>query len=232
MKSIGKIETVAALFGLILAAPSSYGAASCASTGSQPVASTIEVTNTTRDGGCLTYNASSALGDGSQSEGQKPIFKVTNGTLKNVILGNNGADGIHTYGNVTLENITWRDVGEDAMTVKSSGTVNVRYISGWNAADKFFQQNAASTLNVHSAYINNAKKAFRQVGGSTWTGSVRFTSSNLYNITEAVFRTDSSTSTARWESGGGSNVLSVCRGYASGKCTVGSGVTGYSRVNY
>jgi pectate lyase C len=232
MRSMGKIETIAALFGLVLVAPSSYGAASCTSTGSQPVASTIEVTNTTRDGGCLTYNASSALGDGSQAEGQKPIFKVTNGTLKNVILGNNGADGIHTYGNVTLENITWRDVGEDAMTVKSSGTVNVRYISGWNAADKFFQQNAASTLNVHSAYINNAKKAFRQLGGSTFTGSVKFTSSNLYNITEAVFRTDASSSTARWESGSGSNVLSVCRGYASGKCTVGSGVTGYSRVNY
>ena len=222
------------IIGLALASASTLAAAqaSCSSTGTVNVASTIVVSGTTYDGGCRTFNATSALGDGSQSEGQLPYFRVTNGTLRNVILGSNGADGIHTYGNSTLTNITWRDVGEDAMTIKSSGTVNVSYITGWNAADKFFQANAASTLNVNRAYINGAGKVYRQNGGTTYPTAATLNYAALYNVKEAVFRTDSSASTARWASGGGASVNAVCRGYASGKCTVGSGVGGYSRVNY
>lgn len=230
---MNRMHTVA-LATLALTATSAFSAtgANCASTGSVTVSSTIAVTSTTYDGGCKTFNATSALGDGSQSEGQSPVFKVTNGTLRNVRIGNNGADGIHMYGNSTLTNVVWQDVGEDAMTIKSSGTVNVSNILGYNAADKFFQANAASTLNVTNAIISGAQKAFRQNGGTTYTTAVTFNNADLYNVSEAVFRTDSSSSTARWASGRGTSVTSVCRGYASGKCTVGSGVTGYGRVNY
>ena len=222
------------IVGLTMLAPSCFAAsgASCSSTGSVSVASTINVTNSTYDGGCKTFNGTSALGDGSQNESQKAYFKVTNGTVKNVILGKNGADGIHMYGNSSLNNVRWTDVGEDAMTIKSSGTVNVSNITGSGASDKFFQANAASTLNVNNAVINTALKAYRQNGGTGYTTAVTFTNVDLSNVGEAVFRTDASNSTARWASGKGSNVKSVCRGYGSGKCTVGSGVTGYSKLNY
>ncbi len=107
------------------------------------------------------------LGDGSQSEGQDPVFRVENGaTLRNVVIGNNGADGIHTYNGAVLDNIYWMNVGEDAMTIKSSGTTTVSNIEGYDADDKFFQVNAASTLNVTNCIIHRAGKALRQNGGT------------------------------------------------------------------
>ncbi|HEU4460128.1 MAG TPA: pectate lyase [Methylibium sp.] len=193
--------------------------ASCTSTGVVTVSSTIRVTNTTWDGGCKTYAATSALGDGSQDEGQSPIFRVQNGTLRRVILGSNGADGIHTYGNVTLDNIRWTDVGEDAMTIKEAGTVTVRNITGFKAADKFFQVSATSTLNVTNCKINDALKVFRQFGGTTYKTSVVLNTCDLSNIREAVFRTDSTSSTASWVGGTASAVRTLCVGYAAGKCT-------------
>ena len=100
--------------------------ATCSSSGSQSITATIRVTSGTYDGGCRTFNPSGALGDGSQEEGQDPAFRVENGaTLRNAILGNNGVDGVHFYNGGNLQNFRWTNVGEDAFTVKSSGTVNI-----------------------------------------------------------------------------------------------------------
>ncbi len=62
----------------------------------------------TFDGSGQTYVANpSTLGDGGQGENQKPIFKLEkNATLKNVIIGAPGADGVHCYGNATISNVT------------------------------------------------------------------------------------------------------------------------------
>ncbi|WP_224754066.1 pectate lyase [Paenibacillus terricola] len=52
-----------------------------------------------------TFIAGSALGDGSQAEGQKPDFRLVNGaTLKIVVLGSSAEDEIHTYGDAYLSN--------------------------------------------------------------------------------------------------------------------------------
>jgi len=177
----------------------SISGSSCSTSGTQTtVNETIRVTSGTYDGGCRRFQAGSGLGDGSQSEGQDPVFRVENGaTLRNVVIGTNGADGIHTYNGATLDNIYWMDVGEDAMTIKSSGTTNVRNIEGYNADDKFFQVNAASTLNVSNCIIHNAGKALRQNGGTTFRVVVSFDRCDLNSLDEGVFRTDSSSSTAR-----------------------------------
>ncbi|MGD9212842.1 MAG: pectate lyase, partial [Desulfobacteraceae bacterium] len=170
----------------------------CTSTGSVNVSETIVVSSGVYDGECQTFNPSSEMGDGSQSESQDPVFRVENGaTLKNVIIGNNGADGIHLYNGATLENITWQDVGEDAVTVKSEGTYTVRNIEGYDADDKFFQINAASTLSVSNCIIHNAGKALRQNGGTTFQIDVTFDNCEIQNMKEGVFRSDSSSSTAR-----------------------------------
>jgi pectate lyase C len=149
------------------------------------------------DGGCRTYNPTSALGDGSQSEGQKPAFEIRNGgRLQNAILGTNGVDGVHFYGGGSLHNFRWTDVGEDAFTIKSSGTVNITSITGVNASDKFAQVNAASTLNISSCVVNNAGKFLRQNGGTTFKVVVTADNCQMGNLGEGVFRTDSSVSEA------------------------------------
>ncbi len=151
----------------------------------------------TFDGGNKRYVADpNTLGDGSQSENQQPVFRLEDGArLINVVLGSPAADGIHTYGDVTLENIVWEDVGEDALTIKESGTVVLDGGSASNGEDKIFQINAASTFRVSNFTARNAGKFIRQNGGTTFRVDVFIDECDISNMDEAIFRTDSSTST-------------------------------------
>lgn len=199
---------------------------SCGTSGSNTtVNETIRVTSGTYDGGCRRFTAGSALGDGSQDEGQDPVFRVENGaTLRNVVIGTNGADGIHTYNGATLDNIYWMNVGEDAMTIKSSGTTNVSNIEGYDSEDKFFQVNAASTLNVNNCIIHRAGKALRQNGGTTFKVVVSFNSCDINTMGEGIFRTDSSSSTARLTNSRLHSTATTCIGsWAS--CTTSGNTT-------
>lgn len=185
----------------------------CQSTGSQFVRETIVVNGGTYDGQCRTFNPSSALGDGGQGEGQKPVFRLENGaTLKNVIIGQNGADGIHVYNGGTLENIRWTDVGEDAMTVKSEGNVTLRNIEGYNGSDKFLQANAASNITVSNCVVDNMGKFLRQNGGTTFEVNIRVDNCDISNMSEGVFRTDSRRSTAHISNSRLRNAGRVCIG--------------------
>ena len=200
--------------------------ATCSSSGSTSITATIRVTSGTYDGGCRTFNPSGALGDGSQEEGQDPAFRVENGaTLRNAILGNNGVDGVHFYNGGNLQNFRWTNVGEDAFTIKSSGTVNVSGVTGVNSEDKFAQVNAESTLNVSNCIVDNAGKFLRQNGGTTFKVTVNVDRCQISNMGEGIFRTDSSTSVARLTNSRLRNSGSLCIGsWAS--CT-GSGNTNY-----
>ncbi|XXS77469.1 pectate lyase [Sorangium sp. So ce176] len=164
------------------------------------VRSTIVVkAGETFDGGGKRFIADSGtLGDGSQDEGQKPVFKLEDGAkLRNVVLGAPAADGIHTYGNVTLENIVWEDIGEDALTVKKSGTVVLNGGSAKNGADKVFQINAASTFRVSNFKAENAGKFIRQNGGTGFKVDVVIDRCDISKMKESIFRTDSSSSTVK-----------------------------------
>jgi pectate lyase C len=200
--------------------------ATCTANGSATVSSTIRVSSGTYDGGCKVFNATSALGDGSQNEGQKPVFIVENGaTLKNVILGSNAADGIHFYGSANIDNIKWTNVGEDAMTVKQSGTINIKNISAYAGSDKFFQVNAASTINISNCVVDSMGKFLRQNGGTTFKIGVNVDNCQISNMGEGIFRTDSSVSTARIINSRLRNAGSICIGkWAS--CT-SSGISYY-----
>jgi pectate lyase C len=200
---------------------------SCGTSGQEIVVhETIRVTSGSFDGACRRYTAGPELGDGSQDEGQDPVFRVENGaTLRNVVIGENGADGIHVYNGGTLDNILWLDVGEDAMTIKTAGTVIVRNIEGFDSDDKFFQINAASTLQVSNCIIHNAGKALRQNGGTTFPINVTFDRCDINTMDEGIFRTDSSSSTARITNSRLHDAGDVCIG-AWSSCT-SSGITNY-----
>lgn len=148
------------------------------------------------DGECQIFRANpNTLGDGGQGEDQKPVFRVEDGgTLRNVVLGASAADGIHTYGDVTLENVHVLDIGEDAITVKESGTVNIECGSAFEGSDKVFQVNAASTVHISHFTSRNAGKFMRQNGGTTFEVDVTIDHCDISNMDEAIFRTDSSSS--------------------------------------
>jgi pectate lyase C len=188
--------------------------ASCPTNGPEIIVrETIRITSGTFDGGCRRYNAGPELGDGSQDEGQAAVFRVENGaTLRNVVIGPNGADGVHVRNGAIIDNVHWLNVGEDALTVESSGTTIVRNIEGYDADDKFFQINAASTLQVSNCIIHRAGKALRQNGGTTFRIDVSFDRCDINSMNEGVFRTDSSTSTARLTNSRLHDAGSVCIG--------------------
>ncbi|MFF9775973.1 pectate lyase [Streptomyces sp. NPDC013978] len=132
--------------------------------GSQPVSSTISVSGT-RDGGMVRYYGSGELAGTGQEEGQDPIFKLAPGaTLKNVIIGAPGADGIHCEGNCTLQNVWWEDVGEDAATFRGGSTYTVTGGGAKKAADKVFQHNGPGTLNISNFAVSEFKTLYRSCG--------------------------------------------------------------------
>ncbi|WP_299536525.1 pectate lyase [uncultured Streptomyces sp.] len=136
--------------------------------GSQAVSSTIAVSGT-YDGSLKRYYGSGDLGDGGQDEGQDPIFKLKDGaTLKNVIIGTPGADGIHCSGSCTLQNVWWEDVGEDAASFKgtsSSATYKVTGGGAKKASDKVFQFNGAGTLTITGDFqVSDFGKLVRSCG--------------------------------------------------------------------
>ncbi|PDT02565.1 pectate lyase [Rhizobium chutanense] len=150
------------------------------------------------DGKGATYTASSKLGDGGQSETQSPIFILKNGaTLKNVNLGENGADGIHVYGGATLENVNWQNVGEDALTVKSTGDVTIIGGSAKGATDKIFQINADTKFYLKDFVADGFTTLVRTNGGKQIDADVTIDGGAFSNGSN-VFRTDSSLASVRF----------------------------------
>lgn len=175
------------------------------------ITSTIVVAaGTTYDGGGQTIVAV-GMGDGSQNESQKPIFRLNDGAkLLNVIIAAPGCDGVHCYGNVSINNVTWQDVGEDALTAKSSSvsnyTINVTNCKAYKAADKVCQLNTPCSLKMNNFYCDGFGKVVRQNGGTTFTCNIYFNGGTFKNGSECLARTDSKTTQIRYRNMTVSNV--------------------------
>jgi len=185
----------------------------------------------TYDGECKRFIAGPGVGDGSQSENQDPVFRLEDGaTLINVVIGAPAADGIHTYGDATLRNITWEDIGEDALTIKETGTVVLDGGAAYQGEDKVFQINAASTFRLSNFRADDAGKLIRQNGGTTFEVNVYIDASDISNMGECIFRTDSSSSSVTMTNTRYSNIGDagddLWVGVGSGNITV-SGNTQY-----
>jgi pectate lyase C len=165
-----------------------------------PLTATIVVeSGEVYDGECKTYSSKSlssgGLGDGSQEENQKPLFRVNaGGTLKNVILGAPAADGIHFYGNATVQNVHWLDIGEDAATIKADATVTIDCGSAKSGSDKIFQVNAKATWNISNFTASSAGKFMRENGGQCYPVVANIDHCDISNMDETIFRTDCTSS--------------------------------------
>jgi hypothetical protein len=150
----------------------------------------------TFDGGNQTYTAGSALGDGSQDEGQEPIFRLEEGaTMQNVVIGDNGADGVHVYGDATIDNVHWTDVGEDALSIKDSGDdgiadVQVTNSSAQDADDKIFQVNADAKLTIDNFVADNFGQFVRTNGGQQGDFEINLNDITATNSKDSLVRSD------------------------------------------
>jgi hypothetical protein len=136
-------------------------------TGTQNVSATMKVSGTL-DGHMARYVGTGDLGTSGQAEDQGPLFQLADGAiLKNVILGNPAADGVHCSGNCTLQNVWWEDVGEDAATLQGSSPSQVMLIDGGgalHASDKVFQHNGPGTMIIQNFFVSDFGKLYRSCG--------------------------------------------------------------------
>lgn len=165
-------------------------------------AATITITSTINIAAGATYDGkgntikASGMGDGGQGESQKPFFKLNaESWLKNVKLAAPGVDGCHFYGNGTMNEVTWQDIGEDAHTVKSGGNCWVSGGAAYNGSDKCGQANAATKLTLYYFYTSVCLKNIRQNGGTTYKCQFYYDHNTANKTGEAIGRTDSSTTT-------------------------------------
>jgi pectate lyase len=140
-------------------------------------ASTVQLTGTivvpagqTYDGGGQRFQ----LSNGGQAEGQAPLFELQEGaTLRNVVIGNLAADGVHCLGSCTVFNTWWEDVGEDAATALGAPGTTMRVDCGGSflGTDKTFQHNGQGTLYISRFVADNWQskggKFYRSCGDCT-----------------------------------------------------------------
>ncbi|MGI5199085.1 pectate lyase [Streptomyces sp. CA-288835] len=134
--------------------------------GSEAVSKTIPVEGV-RDGGMKRFYGSGDLAGDGQEEGGDPIFELADGaTLKNVVIGKPGADGVHCKGSCTLQNVWWEDVGEDAATFRGgeSATFTIKGGGAKHAEDKVLQHNGGGKLVVSNFVAEDFKSLYRSCG--------------------------------------------------------------------
>ena len=151
---------------------------------------------TTYDGRGETLNANKeTMGDSSQDEGQKPYFLLEPGAnLKNVTFGNNGVEGVHMMGDNILDNVHWKDIGEDAASVRSyfpGGDITIKNGSAYDGADKCFQFNKECVVRITNFQSSNVGKFIRQNGGETFPLTIYLDTVTVNNFKEAIVRSDS-----------------------------------------
>ncbi|EHD21270.1 MULTISPECIES: pectate lyase [Brenneria] len=148
------------------------------------------------DGGGKTFTAGSKLGDGGQAEGQKPLFELAPGaTLKNVVFGDNAADGVHVRGDAKIDNVHWTNVGEDALTVKSNGgkpaNVEITNSSAQGASDKIFQLNADANLTIDNFKAKDFGTFVRTNGGQQGNWNLNLSNIDAENGKFSFVKSDS-----------------------------------------
>ncbi|GAA5157754.1 pectate lyase [Viridibacterium curvum] len=137
----------------------------------EPLTASITVpAGTTYDGGGKRFQLSNA----GQSEGQPPVFLLEEGaTLRNAVIGDLAADGVHCKGNCTVYNVWWEDIGEDAATALGASGTTMRVDCGgaFLGTDKTFQHNGQGTLHITRFVADNWKskggKFYRSCGDCT-----------------------------------------------------------------
>jgi pectate lyase C len=168
-------------------------------------ASVITITSTITVAAGATYNGNGntikavGMGDGGQGESQKPFFRLGSGSRVGwLTLAAPGVDGIHYYGSGTIHTVIWADVGEDAWTVKSGGTTDVKYSKAYNATDKVGQVNAAATTTYLTTGTSVSQTVERQNGGTSFTCTFYYNDNSHSNCKGAIGRTDSSSTKFRY----------------------------------
>ncbi|RDW89645.1 polysaccharide lyase family 3 protein [Coleophoma cylindrospora] len=117
------------------------------------------------DMGNKEYDRGHACNSDKDTGSSSAVFILADGaTLSNVIIGANALEGVHCEGKCTLKNVWFRDVCEDAITIKGTGDVLIQGGGAQNAKDKVVQHNGKGTVTIKDYTVVNVGKLFRSCG--------------------------------------------------------------------
>ncbi len=137
----------------------------------------------------------SGMGDGSQDEGQRPIFLLAPGaSVKNVTITAPGVEGIHMMGDNVVENVVWLDVGEDAASVRSyfpGGDILISGGSARSSTDKTFQFNVPCDVTIENFTATDIGKLVRQNGGTTFPLNITLDNVTANDVRDVLVLSDS-----------------------------------------
>jgi pectate lyase-like protein len=227
------------LTGIICLFASSIGAqtlpargATCVSTGVVEVTATIRLTGGTFDGGCKTYIPGPGMEATSHSEtdaARALLFRLENGArLRNVIIDRAPrtwtARAFTIYAGAVLENVRINYAhGDSYISIRSAGTVDISAFTGIGSVALDRHINAIgihTSVSLSNCVVTNARKVYRQNGGTTYPTTASISACDISNMSDEIFRTDSSVARAVLSNSRLTNVKAICRGYAPGKCIV------------
>jgi len=158
------------------------------------VSCTIVINGSTYDGNGQTIIPAPGAFPSPQNEMSMPIFKISNGTLKNVTIGPpTSNDSIHLWGNCSVSGIIMPEVVNGVIKVKGAGTDSITDITANLTTNNLFGINNVCTVNLKNINGNGMQKMIRQLGGSTWKCTVYIDTANLTGVVECIGRTDSAT---------------------------------------
>ncbi|KAL3425889.1 pectate lyase [Phlyctema vagabunda] len=127
-----------------------------------------------KDFGNKEFDRGRACNSDDDTGSASAVFILKNGaTLSNVIIGANALEGVHCEGACTLKNVWFRDVCEDAITLKGTGTVLIQGGGAQNAKDKVVQHNGKGTVTIKDYTVVNVGKLFRSCGNCSKNGGPR-----------------------------------------------------------
>ncbi|KAF7550654.1 hypothetical protein G7Z17_g5564 [Cylindrodendrum hubeiense] len=126
----------------------------------------------TFDGGMKTYGRGVKCTGQAEGGDKDAVFILENGaTLKNVIIGADQIEGVHCKGSCTIENVWWKKVCEDALSLKGNGNALVKGGGATGAEDKIIQHNGLGTVTIDGFTAVDFGKLYRSCGNCKTMGT-------------------------------------------------------------
>ncbi|RYP44548.1 hypothetical protein DL768_008997 [Monosporascus sp. mg162] len=117
------------------------------------------------DGGMKTYGRGVKCTGQDEGGDADAVFILEDGaTLKNAIIGSDQIEGVHCKGACTIENVWWKSVCEDALSLKGNGNVLVKGGGATGADDKVIQHNGKGTVTIDGFHVVDFGKLYRACG--------------------------------------------------------------------
>lgn len=132
----------------------------------------VQYISGTFDGGMKTYGRGVKCTGQVEGGDSDAVFILKNGaTLKNAIIGADQIEGVHCEGSCTIENVWWKKVCEDALSLKGDGNALIKGGGATGADDKVIQHNGLGTVTIDGFTVVDFGKLYRSCGNCKKMGT-------------------------------------------------------------